>query len=33
MVEVIEIGSGHRVVFAHGDVFGAEARWAAQRHS
>ena len=31
MIEVIATGTGDRVVFVHGDVFGAEATWATQR--
>jgi pimeloyl-ACP methyl ester carboxylesterase len=31
VVEVIATGTGERVVFVHGDVFGAEATWATQR--
>jgi pimeloyl-ACP methyl ester carboxylesterase len=31
VVEVIATGTGERVVFVHGDVFGAEAAWATQR--
>lgn len=31
MLEIIESGTGERVVFVHGDVFGAEATWAAQQ--
>jgi pimeloyl-ACP methyl ester carboxylesterase len=31
VVEVIETGTGERVVFVHGDVFAAEPTWATQR--
>jgi len=31
MVETIELGAGDRVVFVHGDVFGAEMTWSEQK--
>jgi hypothetical protein len=31
VVEIIETGTGERVVFVHGDVYAAEPTWATQR--